>query len=149
MIGQEKQAQGDKIDYEKEVDTKAKVVREKDEPFKDMVDKLMGEVRELIGEVRELTQEVRERDQAFKAKEKEHRWVVREKDEVIPKLEKVLGMLKFSSVQFFQNFAEHRTGLYIQSRKFAERRTGPWVQVQEDPVHHSVGVQTCNRTFFI
>ena len=55
-----------------------------------------------------------------------------------------IGMPKFSSVQFFQNFAERRTGLYIRSGKFAERRTRPSVQVQEGPVHHSVGVRTWN-----
>ena len=58
-------------------------------------------------------------------------------------------MPKFGSVRFFQNFAEHRTGLYVRSGKFAERRTGPSVQVREGPVHRSVGVRTWNRTFFI
>ena len=103
MIGREKQAQDDKIDYEKEVDAKAKAVREKDEAYKDMVDDLIGEVRELKREVRELKQEVRklkqevrERDKALKAEEKELRRVGREKDEVISKPEKKGRELEFS-----------------------------------------------------
>ncbi|KAF8236902.1 hypothetical protein L208DRAFT_1250269 [Tricholoma matsutake] len=44
---------------------------------------------------------------------------------------KALGMPKFSSVQFFENFAEPRTGLQVRSRQSAEPRTGPSVQVQK------------------
>ena len=40
-------------------------------------------------------------------------------------------MPNFGSVWFFQNFAERRTRVYIQSGKFAERRTGPLVHVRE------------------
>ena len=42
-----------------------------------------------------------------------------------------LGMPKFGSVRFFQNFAERRT---FGPGNFAERGTGPSVQVREGPV---------------
>jgi hypothetical protein len=42
-----------------------------------------------------------------------------------------IGMLKFSSVWFFENFTEPRTRLQVWSRQSAEPQTGPSVQVQK------------------
>ena len=58
-----------------------------------------------------------------------------------------VGMPKFGSVRFFQNFAERGTGLYVRSGKFAEPRTGPSVQVPEGPVQVQRGFERGTEPF--